>query len=102
MCQGAFVQQIFQECASLTEWQEVEVPSSDPDKSYWVTIPPWNSSDEESVCECPSYEYRGYCRHQREAMSFLCHWNSVDGPEQTEKKVCPECGGKTNTVIIGG
>lgn len=98
------MQQIIQECASLSEWREIEVPSSEEGKTYLVTIPPWEATEVEVVCECRSYEYRGRCRHQREAMKYLCHWSSLEGdratPEQVRKQICPECGGPTNTVLI--
>lgn len=98
------MQRIIQECASLSEWQEITVDSSEAGKSYQVTIPPWEAAESEVVCECPSFEYRGRCRHQGEAMAFLCHWSSLEDPKQTaeqvRKQICPNCGGSTNCVLI--
>lgn len=97
---------IIQECASLTEWQEIEVPSATrPDFHYVVTLPPWNRDEDEAVCECESYEYRGRCRHQREALQQICSWSQLDGPTQTPEQrkehICPDCGGPTNLVALG-
>lgn len=89
-----------QECASAGGWQEVEVPSSDGVNAYKVLLPPWERTEKEAVCECRSYEVRGRCRHQREALTLVCNWSELDGPPQTEKGVCPECGGQTRTVLI--
>ncbi len=96
-----------QECKQLGGWQEVEVPSSsDPKVSYTVTLPPWERNEEEISCNCPSYEFRGHCRHQLEALNTLCHWSSLDGKEQNKKQkdghICPECGGLTQTVYYNG
>lgn len=97
---------ICQECSSLSEWQEIEIESSsDPDLYYVVTLPPWDRTESEAVCECPSFEYRGRCRHQYEAMSMVCQWTELDGqsqtPEQKTNHVCPDCGGKTKTIVLG-
>lgn len=86
-------------------WQEVAVPSStDKDVKYVVSLPPWERTEDEIVCECPSYEFRGKCRHQREALNLVCNWSALDGKPQlaVEKKkmICPECGGRTQVVVL--
>lgn len=95
----------FQECAKNGGFQEVEVSSSDGETVYLVSLPPWDRNESEAVCECPSYEFRGRCRHQREALALVCNWSELDGELQTAEQrsnhVCPECGGKTQTVVIG-
>lgn len=95
---------IIQECASNGGWQEVKVPSSDGENFYLVLLPPWERTEKEIVCECRSYEVRGRCRHQREALSLVCNWSELDGEpqsvEQHEAHLCPECGGQTRTVLI--
>lgn len=96
---------IYQECASSRGWQEVPVPSSDPQKdSYVVLLPPWDRDHEDSaVCECSGYKYRGRCRHQKAAYSLICQWSELDSVQQTVqqrlKGVCPECSGKTHVVV---
>jgi len=99
-----FGMKIIQECKTLTEWQEVMVASSQGDKEYLVLLPPWDRTEKEAVCECQSYEYRGKCRHQREALSMICSWSELDGKKQTpdERKghLCPDCGGPTNMVVL--
>jgi hypothetical protein len=98
--------QIIQECEVNTGFQEVKVPSStDPSAYYLVTLPPWDRTEEEAVCECESYQFRGRCRHQREALALVCNWTELDGQPQTSQqraeRVCPECGGPTQIVVVG-
>ena len=97
---------VFQECISSVGWQEVEVPSSDPAKPpYLITIPPWDRGNPDEIsCSCPGYEFRGYCRHQREAWQYVCNWSEIDSAlqqteEQRKKRICPECEGKTHIVV---
>lgn len=94
-----------QECQANGGFQEVPVPSSQGDGFYIVTLPPWDRTEEEAVCECQSYEFRGKCRHQREALTLVCNWSALDGQPQTSeqeaKHICPECGGRTQVVVIG-
>jgi hypothetical protein len=92
---------LIQECAKNGGWQEVEVPSSDGEGFYLVTLPPWDRTSSEAVCECQSYEYRGKCRHQHEALGMVCSWTELDGKPQEKKNTCPECGGPTRTVVVG-
>ena len=97
--------QLLQECLKNGGYQEVEVPSSNGEDVYIVTLPPWDRLESEVVCECPSYEFRGKCRHQREALAMVCNWSELDGrPQSAEQRAthtCPECGGKTQTIVIG-
>lgn len=97
--------QFIQECVKNGGFQEVEVPSSDGETVYVVLLPPWDRVEGEIICECMSYVHRGRCRHQREALSMVCNWTELDGrpqtAEQKSKHVCPECGGKTQTIVIG-
>lgn len=96
---------LIQECASNGGFQSVNVTSSDGTTAYAVLLPPWDRKESEAVCECPSYEFRGRCRHQREALTLVCNWSELDGQpqsaEQRSNHVCPECGGRTQTVVIG-
>jgi len=94
--------EIVQECASNLEWQEVEVRSATrKGASYTVSIPPW-AGTEDVTCECPSYVFRGSCRHTAQALEKICNWSS-GGPvpqtdEQRHNRVCPRCGGQTYLV----
>lgn len=88
------------QCRSLDGWYPLEIESeSDPDKSYVVHVNPWANRSEQHVCECKSYQYRGRCKHQREAHSRHCGWNAMEGPEEPVstpdglEKTCPRCGG---------
>jgi hypothetical protein len=96
---------VIQECGSSQMWQEIEIPSaSEKDKTYTVYLPPWNRSLSEVICSCPSYEFRGRCRHQREALSRVCSWSESSGKkqskEQKENHICPECGSATVLVEV--
>lgn len=98
--------EFIQECEKNGGWQTVEIESSsEPGKIYEVILPPWERIEEEIVCGCPSYEFRGRCRHQREALNMVCNWSELDGepqtPDEKREKVCPECGGRTQVVAIG-
>lgn len=93
---------VVQECASNLEWQQVKIASSSrKDVEYTVDIPPWGGT-EDVTCDCPSFTYRGYCRHTAAALERICNWSSRDPIPQTERqrhdRVCPRCGGSTVLV----
>lgn len=99
------MQKLIQECSSRYGWLDVDVPShTDPSKTYRVMVPPVDWNRNESVCECTSYEYRGHCRHQHEALIKICNWSELDSVQQTQLEkhthTCPECGGSTVTVEV--
>jgi len=101
------MQRLIQECALNSGWQEVQVPSATDEKVYYlVTLPPWDRTEAEAVCECPGYEFRGRCRHQREALEKICNWSELDSRPQTDdersRRICPECKGPTQVVVIDG
>lgn len=101
------MQRVIQECRQLDGWQEIEVPSSTSEVIYYlVTLPPWDRTEEEAVCECPGYEFRGRCRHQREALAMVCNWSELDSVAQTDdermRQICPECKGPTQVVVMNG
>lgn len=56
-------------------------------------------------CECKGYEYRGTCRHVKEAEQSACFWHQqVEGGEpvlENGEKRCPECGGPVEVVRVG-
>lgn len=83
------------QCRSLDGWYPCEVSSeSEEDRYYTVHVNPWANRSEQHVCECKSYQYRGYCKHQKVAMENHCGWNEIEGPEEkTDEQVCPRCGG---------
>jgi hypothetical protein len=77
----------------------IEVPShSEPGKVYTVLI---ISEDEDPVCECEGFEFRGHCSHQQEALAKQCHWDEgyADAEPQSDilyhEEICPRCGGPT-------
>ena len=105
VCYTLTVEVIIQECGSGQTWQEVEIPSSSEEgKTYHVQLPPWDRDISEVVCDCPSYEFRGRCRHQAEALSSVCSWSELTGKKQTAvqkaNRVCPECGERTTLITV--
>jgi hypothetical protein len=96
---------IRQECSTSLDWQTVEVrSSSDKSKTYEVSVPPW-SGTEDVTCTCPSYTFRGYCRHTEYALkNLICNWTSDDPVPQTAEqrrgRTCPRCGAPT--VLVEG
>lgn len=90
---------LVRECSTTEEWQEVKVPSATEEgKFYVVTLPPWERTLDETICECPSFVNRGYCRHQREALAMACSWNELDGKPMGNENECPECGAPVRMV----
>lgn len=96
---------IRQECSTNLDWQTVSIRSSSTEgKTYQVSVPPW-SGDEDVTCTCPSFTYRGYCRHTKYALEHLiCNWTSDSSVPQTDDqrraRVCPRCGAAT--VLVEG
>jgi len=94
--------EIYQACESNFDWQTIKVSSSDGKTTYEVDLPPWDRVEAEAVCNCPSYEYRGWCRHQREALTLVCGWTEGQHPAQSEYQkahgICPKCGESTMWV----
>lgn len=96
---------IVQECQAISDWVCISVPSSDGVSEYAVFVTPWDRTEDEVVCTCPSYLNRGYCRHQVEALRRICSWAEDDSSiqqtvEQRKKHECPVCGGPTNLVVL--
>ncbi len=89
------------QCNSLNGWYPARIASaSDPDRQYVVHVNPWANRSEQHVCECKSYQYRGHCKHQKEAHLNHCGWNAIEGPEEPlvdpaegVLKECPRCHG---------
>lgn len=103
-CEGMQIIPI-QECISNTDGP-MSVPvhsNSNPRLIYDVLIT--DSEDPTTaICACPGYEYRGYCRHQREAFEKICGWTDLTGPEvqtpeQHANQVCPRCGDDTRWTM---
>lgn len=82
----------------------VEIPSkSDPQKKYILSLPPWERKEEEIVCQCEGFDFRGFCSHQKEALRKVCDWNEFSETKQTKEqkhdKICPICLGPTRMVL---
>lgn len=95
----------YQQCRSLDGWVPVEVGSrSTPGTTYVVLVNPWGEKDE-NICDCPGYEYRGECAHQKIAQQMICGWDElgVRAKQQSEAQrklmTCPNCGGRTMWVF---
>jgi hypothetical protein len=66
------------------------------------------------VCTCPAYKWGKrtvnfggrmmppICKHIEQAQKSVCTWHQQYSDEvQTEKGICPRCGGKTRVVRVG-
>ncbi len=90
-----------QHCVSAEPWFEVYIPSQTTEGvEYRIMVPYPEDPAEELICECPGFNYRGYCVHQELAYAMLCRWHELDGPEQQTPEqahdhVCPRCGDET-------
>lgn len=93
-----------QQCTNTGVMSFVQVPSSSGEGHYAVLVQtPDDPTD--AICECPGFEFRGYCKHQAMAINLVCGWHELDGPEvQDEKqrrlKICPRCDGETEWVLL--
>ncbi len=66
------------------------------------------------TCTCSAYKYRrngttnfggksvpNPCKHIKQAEELACGWHEAYSSEnQTEKNVCPKCGGETEIVQV--
>lgn len=103
---GTMVLKTTQHCDSLEPFYDRFVPSeSRPEHFYTVRIAYPGDPPSEWTCDCPSYTYRGHCKHiDLLATMRVCSWDSETGPEeQTEEQehnhVCPRCGNMTTVVV---
>lgn len=95
------------QCRTLDGWYPLQVRSeSDPNIHYSVHVNPWANRSEQHVCECKSYLYRGYCKHQKEAQIQHCGWNEIEGPEEKLTNhdgsvilECPRCAGPAHWAM---
>ena len=96
-----------QVCRTLDGWSPVQIASnSTPGFHYTVLVNPYVTVSE-FVCDCKGFEFRGKCRHQRQALDQVCWWPLVvrdPQPEQTDtqrrSKECPQCGGPTKWEMV--
>jgi hypothetical protein len=98
-------------------WQSkvVKVASrTDPSKAYEVTadFSEQRGHDNNFECTCPAYQYQGMaesgakCKHILEVEDQFCDWHSESSDdaqteEQEREHVCPRCGGRTETAMMG-
>lgn len=93
-----------QQCRSLDGWQPIEVESrTDPDVRYVVQVNPWGDENE-NICSCKGYHYRGNCAHQKMAHTELCAWSEEvslerQSPDMRREMICPRCRGATMWVM---
>lgn len=96
-----------QVCRTLDGWSPVQIASgSTKGLHYTVLVNPYVTV-REFVCDCKGFEFRGQCKHQRQALLHVCWWPKVirdPQPEQTDvqrrNKECPQCGGETKWEMV--
>jgi hypothetical protein len=93
----------YQICVSADGWYPIRVESSNQDGYYTVMVCPWGEQNDH-ICECAGYAYRGQCRHQETAQRFRCGWKEIESDilqteGEKESKLCPKCGGPTKWAI---
>jgi hypothetical protein len=93
----------YQICVSADGWYPIRIESSNQDQYYTVMVSPWGEQNDH-ICECAGYTYRGSCRHQEAAQRYRCAWKEIESDvKQTEDKkeemICPRCGGPTKWAI---
>lgn len=89
---------IFQKCTNALGWTVIPVQSaSDPESNHNVVI-----SDFSYICDCPGFQFRGYCRHRAIAEENRCRWEEgvkpCQTPEERKARICPNCGDETVLV----
>lgn len=96
-----------QVCRTTEGWSPIQVESkTNKGFHYTVLVSPYVTKSE-FVCDCKGFEYRGWCRHQGEALEKVCWWPLAPRdpqPEQTpylrKAKECPQCGGQTKWEMV--
>jgi hypothetical protein len=93
----------YQICVSADGWYPIRVESSNQDAHYTVMVSPWGEQDDH-ICECAGYTYRGSCRHQELAQRFRCGWKAIESDivqneSQKQDMTCPKCSGQTKWTI---
>ena len=93
----------YQICRSAEGWYPIRVESSNEDVFYTIMVCPWGD-EQDHICECAGYTYRGSCRHQTIAEKYRCGWKDIESENkqndnEKENKICPQCGGHTSWAI---
>jgi hypothetical protein len=94
-----FTKQIYFHCRSV-ESCIVEVQGS-TGKTYKVHRGRTRTAQNDWICECKGFKFRGTCKHVKQARSHpdYCGWQEfIDGGEPVKQPEggfgCPECGGQ--------
>jgi hypothetical protein len=78
------------QCRSLDYWHK-EYTSSDGVTKYTVHL---THDERQFSCECKGFQYRGDCKHVKQAAQDYCGWCALwcDEPYEESSKKCPRCG----------
>ncbi len=78
---------------------------SQPGQIYTVRINYPNDPPSEWTCTCPSFTFRGRCKHiDQMSWQTLCLWHELDSnikqtEEQKQDHICPNCGNMTSETL---
>jgi len=95
-------------CKQNTEFKTAVIGSKNDE--YEVSLSKVNEGEYQYNwhCSCKGFQYRGKCKHIVAADKEKCHWGEgafageMREPEVTDsgEKICPECKGPVEPVVV--
>lgn len=89
-------------CSSNIYW-ETSIKSATSDKHYsvcYTVLPPNAKMQYGYICECLGYQFRGTCKHIKQADKDRCGWGA-DLTERGDYDECPDCGVPVTYLLVG-
>jgi len=60
-----------------------------------------NSIGGRSRCTCKGFYFHRNCKHLRAARELMCGYHEQLDGAPVKRGICPKCGGRTKTVLVG-